>query len=162
MLRVVLAVLLATALLGVSTTALADARQERAATLAGGEAAAVTGAVRNLAGTEPATDRASDAARRVLRIDVPTASPTTARVEYLSLGSVPGRSVDGDDASRDVVAYKLPGGAPQVRWLPVDLRVPGPGGPRPDSVGLVLERPTRVALSLVRRAGRSVVLARRW
>lgn len=161
MLRVVLAVLLAAALVGVGTTALGEVRRERAHELVDGETADLADAIENLARTEAATARRADAARRVLAVGVPTGSPTTAPVEYVSLGGVPGRAVPGDDRSRDVVAYQVRGGEPRLRWLPVDVRLPGRDGLRPDDDALVLERPAQLVLSLVRRAGRAVVLARR-
>jgi hypothetical protein len=168
--RVVLAVLLAIALLAVSTTALEYARTARSDRLADGEVGELTDAVAELRGGEEGVPGADHAARRVVDVAVPAGGVGTAPVSYVAIGGVPGRSLANDTDERDVVASRLEGGPVRRRWVPVAVRTPGPESTAgdetfvefaPDDEPLVLRQPSTVELSLVRRGGRPVVLASR-
>jgi hypothetical protein len=146
-LRVVLAVLLAVALVGVAVPAVERARAERAADLAEGSLARVAERATGLAAAEEATG--GGAARRTLSVSVPSGGLATGAVDYLAVGGAPNCMTPEDTASGDVVVYRLAGGAVRVRYLPVDLRVVGDGQTGDDDP-LVLREDAVVTLSLVR------------
>ncbi len=163
MLRAVLAVVLAVALLGAAFPAVETARVERSATLAEGELAAFETAARDLVGTEDPAPDPRRAARRTVTVDVPTTSFTTARVTFVAVGGVPDRGAAGGPdrpakaADGAVIAYRLDG-TTHRRQLPVAVRVLGPDGDlRPAGEPLVLRGPARVTLLLLERDGDPVV-----
>lgn len=86
--RAVLAVLLATALLGATLPALDDARRERASATVAEQAETVERTARRLARTDDPTGDAG--ARRVLTLSLPASDWTTAAVENLSIGPASG------------------------------------------------------------------------
>lgn len=154
MLRVVLALALAAAILAVVTPALEDARTTRADRLTARELDRVESAARALVREE------SPGARRTVRISVPGESPTTAPVAFVALGGLPGESeqrVEADTANRDLLAYRLAGGSVNVRRIPVDLRV-APGG---EGVGLSDETAESDDRALVLSGGESYLLTLR-
>lgn len=167
MIRVVLAVLLAAALVGASMTALDHARRSRSATLADGQAGRLADAIGNLHRSETPVGSADDAARRVVDVSVPTGGFTTAPLSFVAVGGVPGRSLDGDTDDRDAIAYAVAGGPTHVAWVPVDVRVAdsSAAGDRvslaDDDEPLVLSNPATLVLSLLERGGRPVVLVHR-
>lgn len=161
MIRVVLAVVLATALVGVGMGALERARPERTGRLVDAEVDRLADAAADLQRSEPAVARRSLAARRHLFLDVSDGGFVASPVDYVAIGGLPGRPVPGDDASGDVVAYRIAGGEPVVRRLPVDLRAAGPTGLLPDDQPLVLRGPADLTLSLLRRGGRRLVAVAR-
>ncbi|PSP76085.1 hypothetical protein BRC81_13880 [Halobacteriales archaeon QS_1_68_20] len=155
MLRVVLAVLLAVALLGVTVPAVEDARVERSATIAEGELAAFETAVQDLVATEDPAPDAERAARRTLTLDVPTRTFTTARVAFVALGGLPDRTIE--PVAGTVIAYQLQG-TTYTRRLPVPVRVLEPDGDLgPAGEPLVVRGTTRVTLLLLERGGDPVV-----
>lgn len=160
MLRVVLAVALAVALLAVVTPALEDARGERTRRLTARELDRVASAAQLLAREE------SPGARRTLAVSFPGESPTAAPIAFVSLGAVPNSTACGgvtpaDTAASDVLAYRIAGGEHRVRRVGVDLRVVR-GGQRveSDSQTLVLrgDETYRLVLRLVRIRGRLTVV----
>lgn len=170
MIRAVLAVLLATALLATSTAAMDRAARARGDRLAESTTDELVAGMVDLTRTESALPRVREAARRVVDVAVPDAGVATATVEYVAIGGVPRTPVENDTRRRDVVAYKLAGSPPEVQWVPVDVRVPvdGSHGSNPPRVSLadddeplVVEDPATVVLRLLSRDGRSVVLASR-
>lgn len=156
MLRVVLAVLLAVALLGVSLPAVETARVERSATAVEGDLAAFETTVRDLAtAADPATEL-DGAARRTVTVEVPRGSLTTAPVEFVAVGGLPEESVSLQDGS-SVLAYRV-GGTTHVRRIPVEVRVLGPDGDLgPPGEPLVLRESKQVTLLLLERNGDPVV-----
>lgn len=155
MLRIVFAVLLAVALLGVAQPAIETARVERSGTAVEGDLAAFETAARDLAtNADPATEL-DEAARRTVTIDVPRGSPTTASVAFVALGGLPDQTVaDGDS----VLAYSV-GGTTHVRRVSVEIRALGPDGDlRPPGEPLVLREPRQVTLLLLERNGDPVVV----
>lgn len=159
MLRAVLAVVLAVALLGVAMPAVDEARADRTSHLAAGELSRLSERTTGLAATEEVGPDAT--ARRVVSLSVPGAGFTTAPLEYVAVGGVPDCGRPRDTAEGDVVAYRLRGGAPQVRHVPVDLRVVTGGRVRGDEDPLVLRGDAHLTLSLVSRGGERTVLVRR-
>lgn len=160
MIRAVLAVLLAVALLAVGFAAVEDVRAERSARLVDGEVDEVAGAVHELVATEEPAGRDA-AARRVLTVDVPAATLTEAPVAYVAIGGVPGDPTPVDAPGRDAIAYRLRGGPTRVRTVPVEVRAVAAGIVRDEDEPLVLRGTTRIRLSLVDSCGGPVVLVER-
>jgi hypothetical protein len=158
-LRVVLAVVLAIALLAVALPAVERARTQRSADLAEGSLARVAERATGLAATDAATD--GGAARRVVSVTVPAGGPGTAPVAYLAVGGAPDCATPRDASGGDVVAYRLRGGPTRVRHLAVDLRVRTGGRLRDDDDPLVLRDDARLVLSLVGTDGGSRVVVER-
>lgn len=162
MLRTVLAVALAVALLAVTTPALDDARSARTDRLTTRELDRVESAAMALVREE------APGARRTLTVSLPGRSPTAAQLAFVALGGVPegtaaarAKQAAGLDAAEsDVVAYRLAGGRTRVRRLGVDLRIIREGTVvADDSQALVLHggETYRLTLRLVRIDGRVVV-----
>jgi hypothetical protein len=158
-LRALLAVALAVAVLSVSVPAI---DQARTATASDRAAAAAEGAVRAfhaVATDEDATRGSLPGARRFFTVGLPERSWTVARVEWFAVGGVP----DGVDpawararGNGTVVAYRVAGGRPRRHRV----SLPGVGVRTP--AGPVVFRSAgrhRVVLSLVRSAeGPTVVV----
>ncbi|WP_115862826.1 DUF7311 family protein [Halorussus litoreus] len=166
MLRVVLGLALAAAIVAAVMPALDEARTTRTDRLVARELDRVESAARALVREE------SPGARRTVEIAVPGESPTTAPVAFVSLAGLPAGSegrVDVDNDDRDLLAYRLAGGSVNVRRVAVDLRVAldGAGGVpdgetiESDDRALVLPggESSLVTLRLVRAGGRPVVVA---
>lgn len=159
MLRAVLAVVLAVALVAVALPVVERARAQRSADLAEGSLARVAEQATGLAAAGEATG--DGAARRVADVTVPAGGLVTAPVAYLAVGGVPDCGAPRDGTGGDVVAYRLDGGPTRVRHVPVDLRVRTDGRLRDDDDPLVLRQDARLVLSLVRTdEGRRVVVER--
>jgi hypothetical protein len=158
-LRVVLAVVLAVAVLAVALPVVERARTQRSADLAEGSLARVAERATGLAATDEATG--GGAARRVVSVTVPAGGPGTTRVAYLAVGGAPDCATPRDASGGDVVAYRLRGGPTRVRHLPVDLRVRTDGRLRDDDDPLVLRDDARLVLSLVGTDGGSRVVVER-
>ena len=117
MLRVVLSVALAAALLATVAPALDDARATRTERLTERELGRVESAALTLAREE------EPGARRILRISLPEDSPTTAPLAFVALGGVPDEVASADTADDDLFAYRVAGGRTRVRRIEADLRV---------------------------------------
>lgn len=163
MLRAVLAVALAAAILAATFPALDSARTTRAETLTATELDRVEATGESLVREEDAVALDAAGARRTLSVSVPDASPTSAAVAYVSLGGVPGDepladSVADGNAS-DLLAYRLAGGDRRVRQVGFDLRVVRNGRVLGDDRQLVLRGDDRrLTFRLVRLDGRPTVL----
>lgn len=154
MLRLVLAVALAVALLATAAPALEDARTTRTERLTERELDPVETAALTLAREE------EPGARRVLRISLPDDSPTAAPLAFVALGGVPDEVVSADTADGDVFAYRVAGGRTRVRRVEADLRVVRDGEPvESDSRALVLRGggTYRLTLRFVRHGGRPTI-----
>ena len=187
MIRAVLAVLLAVALLGVSLPVLDDAREERSETLVESELDRIEAAAVDLTSTEEAVkldalgravdgDKATEAtglqtaSRRSLSVDVPGQTLTEAPVEYIAVGGVPVADRPAGSSSRNggvddgagVLAYRLADGDTRVRHTPVEFRAGNANGTiSPEGDPLVLRGDAELVLSLVELDGDRVVLVRR-
>lgn len=159
MLRVVLAVVLALALLGVARPVVDDARAERTGRLAEGELARVTERATGLAGSEETGP--GGAPRRVVTLSVPDGGLAAAPIDFVAIGGVPVCGTSRDTPHGDVVAYRVQGGDTRVGHVPVDLRVVTDDRVRGDEDPLVLRGDARVSLSLVDSEGGRTVLVRR-
>lgn len=161
MLRLVLAVALAAALLAVVTPALEDARATRTERLTARELGRIESAAEALVHEE------SPGARRTLTVSLPARSPTAAPLAFASLGGIPDRTAAGatsetaDTSGWDLLAYRIAGGSTVVRRVGVDLRVVRDGETvASDSRALVLSggETYRLTLRLVRIRGRLTVV----
>lgn len=162
MLRAVLAVALAAALVGVALPAVDRAGVGRGASLLGAEADRLArDAGRLAAGSDPVPVGARGA-RAVVALRLPGRSWATARVDYLAVGAAR-RADPPDGPATDVIAYRVAGGRERRVRLSVDVRAVAGVEPAPDDRALVLREPGRhvLALRLVRLDGQSVVLVER-
>ncbi|WP_135825611.1 DUF7311 family protein [Halorussus ruber] len=171
MIRVLLGVALAVALVAVTTPALEEARASRTERLTERELDRVGTAVEELAREE------APGARRTLTLSLPGDSATEAPLSFVALGGVPdGASADergsvseADTAARDILVFRVAGGRRHVRRVGADLRVVRGGTGRgvrdgtrstADSRALVLRGGAtyEVTLRLVRADGRRIVV----
>lgn len=149
--RTVLAVVLAVALLAASLPAVEDARRRRSADLVGAEVESLSRDLGRFASVNDAT-RDVPGARLVVAIRLPGRSLSSVPVALFAL-----------DGEADAVEYRLHGGRNRRRSLPVDLRVAGDGTrlevgePGPHrlrfSFRLIKSRPVVVAEGSNRMAG---------
>lgn len=190
MIRAVLAVLLAVALLSASFPVIEDAREDRSATLVESELDVVETAGIDLVSTEQpieldkskraehgketTTTGLATASRRSLSVDVPGQTLTEAPVEYVALGGVPAEDRPderlGSDPGTDhehhqnpgVLVYRLADSDVQIRHTPVEFRAKNANGAvSPRGEPLVLRGDAELTLSLVELDGDRVVLVRR-
>lgn len=177
MLRTVLAVVLAAALVATANPALESARTTRTERLVAGELDGIETAARSLVREESPAPLGDPAPRRTLAVSIPGESPTTAPVEYVALGGRPGKAPAeeppaADTPERDVFGSQVSGGRQRVRRVDFDLRaaVPTDGGPTDGDPGWRIEsdgtpivlrggETYRLTLRLVRLDGRPTVLA---
>jgi hypothetical protein len=157
-LRVVLAVLLAAALLTAATPAVQGARERATADRATSSLSRVSERATGLAATDEVTPRG--AAKRHLRLALPDGGFGHAPLEYLSIGGVPDCGTPRDTDAGDVVAYQVRGGEPRVVHVPVDLRVVTDGRVRDDDESLVLHGDASLTLALVDVGGPTVLVGR--
>jgi hypothetical protein len=158
MLRAVMAVVLATALLATSLPVLDAARRDHTAGTVRAQLDRIETAVADLRTREEAVPPETAGARRVVTVSLPARSWTDAGVSYLAIGGSPRESVPGD-RERAEIAWQVRGGPLQERRIPGAVVEPGTRGDEP----LVLREPGthRLALSLVDRCGQRVVVVRR-
>jgi len=143
-LRAVLAVLLAAALLSVGGGAVEEARHERAATLADGAADRLAGAAGDLAAGGTPTEDPGTAPRRTVSLSLPVGDARTA-----SAALVVGAGAGGDAGGRDPVTTRVAGEPSATVWLGTEVRVLGPAGLAPDDEPLTVRGETAVTLWLL-------------
>ncbi|UPV73320.1 hypothetical protein M0R89_12275 [Halorussus limi] len=162
MLRLVLGVALAAALVAAVTPALDGARATRTERLAERELDRVAAAATTLAAED------APGARRTLTVSLPARSPTSAPLAVVALGGVPdGELPEGDpsavtdSAERDVFAFRVADAPRQVRRVGTDLRAVRDGAvAESDAAVLVLRggKTYKVTLRLVPLDGRRTVV----
>lgn len=157
MLRLVLAVALASSLVAVATPALEDARTTRTERLTERELDRVATAAHSLVREE------APGARRTLKMSFPAESPTEAPLAFVALGGLPDEEASAvDTAGGDLLAYEVAGGRQRVVRVESDLWVRRNDGDSipSDSRALVLRggKTYRLTLELVRLDGRPTVL----
>lgn len=159
MLRVVVAVALATAVFAVSLPAIDAAGRDRTSATVTVEVDALETAIRDLQRSDSAVPYDTSGARRVVTVRLPARGWTSTRLAYLAIGS---RLTESrDDRNETAVAWQVEDGSVQTRRLPgVRLEHADCDG---DDEPLVLREPGehRLALTLVERAGKRTVLVRR-
>lgn len=151
MLRVVFAVALAVVLVAAATPAIEDAREQRSAAAVAEGAATVERAAVSLLETDEHTPGAG--ARRSVTVRLPARSPTSAGVEYVSVGGPPDAS--GAVQRRGAIVYRVTGG--ERRRITLDVPLYAPDGP----VVLRGDGDRRLQLGVVRIDGHHVVVVRR-
>lgn len=162
MLRAVLAVVVAVALLGAALPAVDRAGVDRSTSLLAGEAETLARAVERLATGSDPVPAGARGARAVVELRLPGRSWATQPADYLAVGAARrGDPPDGRDG--DVVAYRVAGGRERTVRLPADVRAAEGDGFAPDDRPLVLAEPGRHALALwlVGFDGRPVVVVSR-
>lgn len=182
MLRTVLAVALAAALVAAANPALESTRTTRTDHLVAGELDRIETAAQVLAREESPAPLGDPAPRRTLTVSIPGESPTSAPVDYVALGGLPGgpspeKAPVADTADRDVFAFRVSGGRQRVRRVDFDFRAAIPADADPsdenstdgdsrwrvesDAIPIVLRGGAtyRLTLRLVRLDGRPTVLA---
>jgi hypothetical protein len=158
--RALLGVALAVALVAVATPALEDARTDRTERLAERELSRVGTAAETLVREE------APGARRRLTLSLPGESPTATSLTYVALGGLPDGVSDSETAvtdtgERDVLAFRVADGRRHVRRAGVDLRVVRDGTrSTADSRALVLRGggTYEMTLRLVRLHERRIVV----
>jgi len=143
-LRAVLAVLLAAALLAVGAGAVEETRGSRADALAEGAADRLAAAVEALARRGTPTERRATPPRRTLELSLPTGNVRTAPAAL-----VVGAGVDGDGPGRDPLLTRVAGERRTTRWLPVEVRAVGSVGLAPDDEPLVVRGDATVTVWLL-------------
>ncbi len=147
MIRAVLAVAVATALVGVAMPAIEDARLEASDRLVRGELAAIERAGESLLAADETTPSAGS--RRVVTVDLPASTWRSAGVDRLAIHGIE----QGADTGVAAVTYRLDG-----RQRRVTLGVPL----HTDDGPLVLDDGShRLVLEMAERDGRRVVAIRR-
>lgn len=159
MIRVLLAVVLSVALLGVAMPVVEDARAERTSSSAEGELTRLSDRAVELATTEEAGP--GGVPRRVIAVSLPEAGMAATPIDYVAIGGVPDCGMARDTDHGDVVAYRLQGGDVHARYVSVDLRIVTDGRVRDDGDPLILRGDARVSLSLVDDGADPTVLVRR-
>lgn len=156
--RVLLAVLVAGALVGAAAPVVEDARRDVAATSGDREAQRVADAIVSMTRHSDPVPRGVPGARRVLRVDPGGVGDT---VVTLRIGSTRSDgAVDGPDA--DVVSYSAAAGTSGRVRVPVDVRGTEGRGLSGDGSGVVVSEPTTVVLRFVLVDDRpTVTVARR-
>lgn len=159
MLRPVLAVVLATALVATSMPAIEAGRRDHTAARVTAELATLETVVGELRERDVAVRPVRPGARRVVSLRLPARSWSSTGLEYLAIGGVPG---DNESAQPVDVAWKLPGGRERSRRL-TDVRVVGNGQSGSPTEPLIIRTAGvhRLAVSWYRCANRSVVSVRR-
>lgn len=126
MIRAVLAVCLAVALLGVAVPAVENASRDHSASVADAELDRLRATLADLAATDDALPAHSPGARRLVTLRIPTPDLAAAPLAYLAVGGVPeAASGESTPEAPDRLAYRLRGGEPRTVSVPVDLHTPG-------------------------------------
>lgn len=162
MLRAVLAVALAVALLAASLPAIDGARRDHADREVGSQLRQVGATLERFAARNDPVPPRGAGARATVRLHLPGRTWGTARVAYVAVGGAKNAT---DPAGSDVLAWRVAGGPERtLRVDGIDLQVGGDGRIGPDGEPLVLHEPGRhrLVLALVSRDGRPVVLVRRF
>ncbi|RXK48480.1 DUF7311 family protein [Halorientalis pallida] len=160
MLRVLVAVVLASALLAAGLPGIELAARERSEATLTAEADRLRTAIADLRHRESAVG-AAVGARRVVTVEIPARARTAAGGATLALGGVPWES-RSDGRSAVDLAWRIDGGPITTRRLP-GLRVVHYRDGRIRDEPLVLEAPGehRLALTRIERGGRRLLAVRR-
>lgn len=149
--RVLLAAIVATALLGTALPVVEDARHDAARTATDRTANRVAGVIAALVRSGDPVPLRVPGGRRVLDVDLP-------RDASLVVGG-------GDDAidgpETDVLTFRVPPATIGRVRVSVDLRVSGDGHVRPDDVGLTIRDHERILLRYRTVDGRPTVVVSR-
>lgn len=135
--RLVLTVLLAVAVLAAASPLVQDARQQSAETAGERSVSRVRGVIDEL------TDRSDPTANhpgagRTLTIAIPEASSGSVGIDWLAIGGVPGRAGPEEPPGTDIIAYSVDGSVHVIRLSSVEIRVRIDEDRRPNDVPLVL------------------------
>jgi len=162
-LRVVVVVVLTTALLGVTMTGLETAQRDRSSAVVARDVDRVVTVIEDVAAREAAVDPDEQGGRRLVTLRIPPRDWAHARVRSISIGvptdRPPAQSGDAQSTGGSAIVWQISGGVERRHTLP-GIRVASgnsPGQP------LRLEEPGvhRLAVSLIDwRGNRTVILHR--
>jgi len=124
-LRVVLAVALSLAILGLAFPAIEDAERRHTDRLVRGEVGEVVDEGRSLVGRDEVPPSGRPGPRRVVEVSIPERSLGVAGLEYLSFGGSPGARWARPTGGKGVVAYRLEDGPERRHRVPVPLTAAG-------------------------------------
>ncbi|WP_424019757.1 DUF7311 family protein [Halorientalis pallida] len=160
MLRVVVAVVLASALLAASLPGIDLAARERSEATLTAEADRLRTAIADLRHRESAVGDGAGA-RRIVSVGIPARARTDAGVAALALGGVPGQARAARGSAVDL-AWRVHGGEVRTRRLP-GVRVVHCRDGRVRDEPLVLDSPGeyRIALTRIERDGERLIAVRR-
>ena len=160
MLRVVVAIVLASALVAASVPGVEIAARERTEATLTAEADRLRTAIADLRNRESAVG-SNAGARRIVTVEIPARSRTNAGESTLALGGVPGQTEQYGEFAVDL-AWRVDGGAVTARRLP-GVHVVHYRDGRVRDEPLILESPGehRVALTRIERDGRRLIGVRR-
>lgn len=160
MIRAVVAVVLASALLAASLPGIELAARERSEATLAADADRLRTAIADLRNRESAVGSTAGA-RRIVTVAIPARSRTAAGGSTLALGGVPGRSSSGGESAVDL-AWRVADGAVTTRRLPGVAVVHYRDG-RVQDGPLVLRSPGehRIALTRIERDGEALIGVRR-
>ena len=160
MLRVVVAIVLASALLAASLPGIELAARERSEASLKAETDRLRAAIADLRHRESAVG-AGAGARRIVTVELPARSRTAAGEATLALGGVPGQARPDGRSAIDL-AWRVGEGAVTTRRLPgVTVVHYRDGRVRGGSLVLEAPGPHRIALTRVERDGETLIGVRR-
>ncbi|AKH97089.1 DUF7311 family protein [Halanaeroarchaeum sulfurireducens] len=135
--RLVLAVVVATALLAAAMPVVDDARHEVRATAADRSVQTIADAITDVSRSSDSVPRGTPGARRVVSVEVPSEATVT----------IGGNATDnGQDAARAAISYRVPPNTTGRTTVGVDVRVVEGTAVRPAGAVLVLRESHRVVL----------------
>lgn len=142
--RVLLTVVVAAALVAVAVPLVEDARRETARTAGERALDRVADGVRALvARSDPTT---GPGARRTVTVRVPGATAGRMAVRWVAVGGLPGPRTPAEPPGTDLLAYRVAGSVRVLRLTAADLRVRTAEGRLGDGEPLVLRGRTRLVL----------------
>jgi len=156
MLRVVVAIVLAVALLAVSLPALETARHDHSEQRVSAALDRLTATVQDVHAREAAVGEGMDGARRVVTVRLPARTWTDAGIEYLAIGAHPDRH-GVDETNESTFVWQVTGNEPRERRLTdIPVEADTDGGENP----LVIREPGihRLAVTVSERRNRTVVV----
>lgn len=160
MIRAVMAVVLATALLATSVPAVETARREYSDGRVDAEVLTLERAIRDVHARDVAVRDRTAGPRRVVTVRLPPRSWQSAPIEYVAIGGPKARSIPAGDAVD--VTWKLAGSPAHEHRVP-GVRVVGSGANHRSSDPLILSEPGthRLVVSKQRAENETVVTVSR-
>lgn len=159
MLRVVVAIVLAVALLSVSLPALDTARHDHSEQRVHATLARLTAAIADVHAREAAVREGAAGAQRIVTVRLPARTWADAGIEYLAIGAHPDHP-GVDEANESTFVWQVTGNQPQERRV---TSVPVEADTESDENPLVIQEPGvhRLVVTLSERRNRTVVVVKR-
>lgn len=157
--RYLLAVLLAVAIIATALPIVDDARRSTARVSADSSVDRIRGAIRELIARSDPT-AAPFAAHRSLTVSLPERGAGTIGIDWIAIGGVPGRVGPAEPNDTDVIAYSVDGDVHQIVLTNIELRVVLGKQRQNDRTPLVIEDTTTLRLTYRLTDNGSVILVR--